>query len=44
MLFIYNFVNQKEPASKVFEFVPTVVDFINTELEQCGYTETILKM
>lgn len=44
MLFIYDFINQRESPIKVFEFVPTVVELINTELEMCGYTETLLKM
>jgi hypothetical protein len=38
MLFIYNFINNREPASKVFAFVSAITQLVNSELENCGYT------
>ena len=44
MVFIHDFINGQEPALKVLEFVKTTVALVDTELETCGYTGTVLKM
>ena len=44
MMFIYNFINSKESPGKVISFVKSITQLINTELEYCGYTTTLLAM
>ena len=41
MLFAYEFINGRESPARVIEFVTTIKDLINTELQLCGYTKTI---
>ena len=44
MIFIHDFINGREPAIKALEFTRTVIALVDTELETCGYTGTVLKM